>query len=209
VKAKSGHSSRVFTKELGNGAIYEGARILEAFRTQVAEPGVTLNPGLVMGGTEASYDAASASGTALGKNNVIAAEMIVRGDLRFVSPDQGERARAKMREIVAASLPYAEATLRFTESYPAMPETEGSRRLLEVYSRASDDAGFGPVTALDPEERGAGDVQFVAPYVPVLDGLGVSGSGAHTADEDMEIASLERAALRASILIYRLTRPSP
>ena len=209
VKARSGHSSRVFTRDLGNGAIYEGARILEAFRTQVAEPGLTLNPGLAMGGTEAFYDGATASGTALGKNNVIAGEMIVRGDLRFVTPEQGERAKAKMRDIVAASLPYAEATIRFTESYPAMPETEGSRRLLEVYSRVSEDAGFGPVTALDPEERGAGDVQFVAPHVPVLDGLGVSGSGAHTVDEDMEIASLERGAIRAAILIHRLTRPSP
>ena len=206
VKARSGHSSRVFTQELGSGAIYEGARILEAFRTQVAEPGLTLNPGLAMGGTEASYDGATASGTALGKNNVIAGAMIVRGDLRFVTPQQGERAKAKMRAIVAASLPYAEATLRFTESYPAMPETEGSRRLLETYSRASDDAGFGPITAQDPDERGAGDVQFVAPYVPVLDGLGTSGSGSHTVDEEMEIASLERGAIRAAILIHRLTR---
>ena len=54
--------------------------------------------------------------------------------------------------------------------------------------------------------RGAGDIQFVAPYVDSLDGLGATGSGAHSPDEDLELASIERATIRTAILLYRLTR---
>jgi glutamate carboxypeptidase len=112
-----------------------------------------------------------------------------------------------MREIVAAGLPGTSATIEFRESYPPMPPTEGNRQLLAAYSRASSDAGFGTFVELDPSFRGAGDVQFVAPYIPGIDSLGPAGDGSHTDDEDMEIASLERAAIRAAILIHRLTRP--
>jgi glutamate carboxypeptidase len=207
VSAKSGHSSRVFTENLGYGAIYEAARILNGFREQVIEANLTFNPGVIVGGTQAAYDSTTASGTAFGKTNVIAKELIVRGDLRFLTPEQGARAKAKMREIVAASLPQTKATIEFRDSYPPMPPTEAGQRLVDLYSRASVDTGFGPVEALDPNARGAGDVQFVAPYIPGIDGLGASGSGAHTDDEDLEIASIERGAIKAAILIYRMTRP--
>jgi glutamate carboxypeptidase len=55
--------------------------------------------------------------------------------------------------------------------------------------------------------RGAGDVQFAAPYTTGIDGLGAAGRGSHTDDEDLEIASIERGAIRAALFIYRLTRP--
>jgi glutamate carboxypeptidase len=56
------------------------------------------------------------------------------------------------------------------------------------------------------EARGAGDIQFVAPFVDSLDGLGASGNGAHSPDEDLDAGSIERGAIRAALLIYRLTR---
>ena len=71
---------------------------------------------------------------------------------------------------------------------------------------ASSDAGLGEIPALPPGQRGAGDIQFIAPMIDSLDGLGVAGNGAHSPDEDLEIASLERATIRSALLIYRLTR---
>jgi glutamate carboxypeptidase len=68
------------------------------------------------------------------------------------------------------------------------------------------DAGLGPIEAFPPGERGAGDVQWVAPMLDSLDGLGPDGRGSHTDNEDLEIASMERGAVRAAIMIYRLTR---
>lgn len=207
VNGRPGHSAGVFSSSAGYGAIFEAARILNAFREQLPETALTFNPGLMLGGTQITPDPATASGTAYGRTNVISAQAEVRGDLRYLSPEQGERARERMKAIVAQHLPGTSATITFSETYPPMPPTEGGRRLLAAYSKASEDAGLGDVREFDPSGRGAGDIQFAAPYVPGLDGLGAVGRGSHTEDEDLEIASLERGAIRAALLIYRLTRP--
>ena len=206
VTGKQAHSSGVFTPGSGFGAIYEAARILDAFRQQVVEPGLTFNPGVILGGTDVGYDDAQTRGTAFGKTNVIASHVVVRGDLRFLDDAQRDRARAHMRAIVDQHLAGTGATITFHDSYPAMAVTPGNLKLLELYSRASSDAGLGSVAGLPATQRGAGDVQFVAPYVDSLDGLGASGRGAHSPDEELELASIERAAIRTAIMLYRLTR---
>ena len=113
-----------------------------------------------------------------------------------------------MRDIVAkGNLNGTSATITINDGYPPMAPTEANQRLLEQYSRASQDAGLGAVRADDPATRGAGDVQFTAPFVPGLDGLGAYGTGLHTDNEDLEIASIEQGTIRAALMIYRLTRP--
>jgi glutamate carboxypeptidase len=205
IKARQGHSMGVFGPG-GYGAVYEAARILDAFRQQVVEPGLTFNPGVILGGTEVAFDQANSRGSAFGKTNVIANTVTVKGDLRYLDYPQRDRAQARMREIVAHSLPGASATINFRDSYPPMAVTPGNLKVLELYSRASQDAGLGPIGAVPPESRGAGDIQFAAPFVDSLDGLGAGGSGAHSPNESLEVASIERSAIRAAILIYRLTR---
>jgi len=205
VTGRPGHSMAVFGAN-GYGAVYEAARILDAFRQQVVEPGLTFNPGLVLGGTDVTLDSANARGTAFGKTNVIAAGARIDGDLRYLDNAQRDRAQARMRDIVAHSLPGTSASIAFQEAYPPMAVTPGNMKLLDAYSRASRDAGLGPVGALPAEARGAGDIQFVAPLLDSLDGLGASGTGMHSPDEDLDPASIERGAIRAALLIYRLTR---
>jgi glutamate carboxypeptidase len=205
IKGRQGHSMAVSGAN-GYGAVYEAARILDAFRREVAEPGLTFNPGLIVGGTEATVDAAASRGTAYGKTNVIAAGAHIEGDLRYLDYAQRDRAQARMRAIVAQGLPGAEATIDFHDSYPPMAVTPGNLALLDAYSRASGDAGLGVIAALPAEARGAGDIQFVAPHVASLDGLGAAGDGAHSPDEDLDVASIERGAIRAALLIHRLTR---
>jgi glutamate carboxypeptidase len=87
-----------------------------------------------------------------------------------------------------------------------MAVTPGNLKVLEAYSQASADAGLGAVGAVPAEARGAGDIQFVAPYVDSLDGLGASGGGSHSPEERLDLSSMQRAAIRSAILIYRLTR---
>jgi glutamate carboxypeptidase len=205
VKGRPGHSSSVFGPG-GFGAVYEAARILDAFRQQVAEPGLTFNPGVILGGTDVTFDDANSKGSAFGKTNVIANSVTIKGDLRYLDYGQRDRAQARMREIVAQNLPGASAAINFRDSYPPMAVTSGNVKVLEQYSQASLDAGLGEVGAVPAEARGAGDIQFVAPLVDSLDGLGVSGGGAHSPNESVELASIERAAIRTAILIYRLTR---
>ncbi|WP_227869755.1 M20/M25/M40 family metallo-hydrolase [Undibacterium parvum] len=205
VQGQQGHSAGVFGAH-GYGAIYETARILNSFREQLIEPDLTFNAGLMLGGSELSHDDTSSTGTAFGKNNVIPKSALVKGDLRYLSNAQRERTYAKMRAIVAQNLPGTSAEISFRETYPAMAPSAGNLAIFQRYSQASQDAGLGSLEIIAPGLRGAGDIQFVAPYLDSLDGLGASGRGAHSPDEDMELASLERASIRAALMIYRLTR---
>jgi glutamate carboxypeptidase len=207
VSGKQGHSGQLFSNSAGFGAVYEAARILNAFREQLIEADLTFNPGVILGGTDIAYDDVLARGNAYGKTNVIARSVLVKGDLRFLTNEQRDRTRVRMREIVAKNLPGTSSKIEFREGYPAMSPTPGNLRILEAYSRASADAGLGAIEALPPGLRGAGDVQFVAPLVDSLDGLGATGSGSHSPDEDLELPSIERATIRTALIIYRLTRP--
>ncbi len=206
VRGKQGHSSGIFSERAGYGAVYEAARILDGFRQQVIEPDLTFNPGVILGGTQVGYDEPGSRGTAFGKTNVIANAVTVKGDLRYLDTVQRDRAHERMRAIVGQSLPGTSASISFEESYPPMAVTPGNLKVLELYSRASNDAGLGAIAAVPAGLRGAGDIQFVAPYVDSLDGIGATGSGAHSPSEDLELASIERAAIRTAIFIYRLTR---
>ena len=206
VKGKQGHSQGVFSADAGYGAIYEAARILDGFRVQVVEPDLTYSPGIILGGTQVEYDDTMARGTATGKANVIANAVTVKGDLRYLDDAQRDRAHKKMRAIVSQNLPGTSASIEFTELYPPMAVTPGNLEIMDWYSHASEDAGLGPIKALPAGQRGAGDIQFVAPFRDTLDGLGATGKGAHSPDEDLEIASIERGAVRTAIMLYRLTR---
>jgi glutamate carboxypeptidase len=130
----------------------------------------------------------------------------VRGDLRFISEEQRESAKARMREIVTRNLPNTKAQLTFEDNYPAMSPTAANYALLQLLDQSSRDLGLGKVEAFDPGGRGAGDISFVAPFISGLDGLGAKGGGSHTAEEFAELDSLSVQIKRAALLIYRLTR---
>lgn len=203
----TGHSSGIFGETLGDGAVYEIARILAAIQAELGnEKYLTINPALIVGGTKASLS--EYGGTAEGKTNVVSPTAFARGDIRFISLEQERAARERMQAIVAKHLPQTGATLTFDEaSYPPMEPTPGNRALLAVLDGASRDLGLGPVPALDPGDRGAGDIGFVAHLLPGLDGLG-SGGGAHShaPGEYLGLDTLTPMAQRAAVLIYRLGR---
>src|SRR5258708_3220245 len=112
VTAKTGHSATVFTDSAGDGAIYEAARILNAFREQLStEKYLTFNPGFIVGGSTTTIDPQDARGEATGKTNIISPTAHVTGDLRFLTEMQKEATREKIRAIVANSLPRAHTTI--------------------------------------------------------------------------------------------------
>ena len=204
---KRAHSSGVFSERTGAGAIFELARILHRFYEEVrGEQYLTFNPGNLLGGTFVDYNSLKSSGTAFGKTNVVAQTAVVHGGLRFISEEQKENARAKMRAIVADHLPSTNATITFTDSYPAMGPTEENKALLKQLSEVSEALGFGEVEGYDPGRRGAADISFVADYVPGLDGLGSMGKGAHTPQETVDLATFNALIQRTAVFIYRLTQ---
>jgi glutamate carboxypeptidase len=202
-----GHSSGVFG-ERGYGAIFEAARILERFRTDLREANLTYNPSVIVGGTDVTYTSPDKRGTALGKTNVIPREVQVEGDIRFLGAAQLATAERKMREIVAANLPGTKATLEIAGEYPSMAPNPGSERVLGVFDAVSRDLGAGPIVAQPPIERGAGDIAFVCEdaRLACLDGLGALGDNDHAPGEFVELDTLPVQVKRAAVLMYRLTR---
>ena len=73
-------------------------------------------------------------------------------------------------------------------------------------SKVSEDLGYGKVEALDPGERGAGDIAYISNLIPGLDGLGASGRNAHAPEEYADLDSMPMLIKRTAVLIYRLTR---
>ena len=206
VTATTGHSSQIFSPELGAGAVFEAARILTAFRETLAgQPHLTFNPGVMLGGTSAEFDATSARGTAFGKTNVIAARALVSGDLRGLSRDQFDKAMAAMRGIVAKALPHTKSEITFDEGYPPLAPSPGNERLLVLYDQASRDLGLGTVTAVSPDRAGAADVSFVADHVPmIIDAVGMKGRDDHSPQETADLRTLPVQTKRAALLLARL-----
>lgn len=205
VEGKRAHSSGIFNDRVGAGAVFEISRILNSFYEEVrGEEYLTFNPGILMGGTFVEFDETTGKGEVFGKSNVVSQTAMVKGGLRFISEEQKEDARNKMREIVEKNLPHTSATISFTDSYPAMEPSEGNKMLLTELNQVSLDLGQGEVKAYDPGKRGAADTSFVAKYVDCLDGLGTMGSGAHTPQETVNLNTIEALTKRTAVLIYRL-----
>lgn len=208
VTGRPAHSSQVFSEEVGAGAIYEAARILNAFRERLSgEKFLTFNPGTVLGGTTVIFDADEARGTAFGKTNVVAERVVVAGDLRALSNEQFERAKGAMREVLTTPLRHTSAELAFDEGYPPLAPTDGNERLLGLFDRASRDLGLGPVAPVSPDKAGAADVSFIAGIVPmILDAAGLKGRDGHTVNETADLDTLSVQAKRAAVTLSRLAR---
>lgn len=205
VTGRSAHSAGVGPNDYG--AIYELARIIDAFRRELPEDKLTYNVGLIGGGQTAALDTEKIRLQASGKTNIIAATAVARGDLRAISQGQIDRVQAKMRAIVAQPLAGAHAEISFEpDIYPPMSPTKGNREILAKLNKANRDLGLAEMAELDPAERGAGDISFVASEVDGLAGMGPSSSGSHTASETVDLASLTKQAKRAAILMSRLAR---
>jgi glutamate carboxypeptidase len=206
VVGKPAHSSQIFSQDVGYGAIFEAARILNAFREKLAGVGdLTFSPGIIAGGTRVDIQAKSSSAHVFGKTNVVAKELSIRGGIRASTQTELQNAKSVMQEIVAKNLLHTSATLEFAEGYPPMAPTAGNYKLLSLYSEVSESLGYGAVVAVNPRNAGAADISFAADYVDMaMDGLGLMGSGGHTKDEMADMTSFNKNMHKAAILIYRL-----
>jgi glutamate carboxypeptidase len=203
---ETGHSSAIFSVAKGYGAIYELARILDAFRTQLREPYLTYSVGMMLGGSTITLDASANNGSAIGKDNVIAPSAYASGDIRTISNEQTERVKKKMEAIVAQHLSRTGATITFGEGYPAMAPSAQNRALLGILNKVNASLGFGAMPELDPMKRGAGDISFLADVIPGLAGVGATGEGAHEPGETIDLSAQPINTKRDALLMYRLSQ---
>lgn len=201
------HSSGIFNKGVGAGAIFEVARILSRFYDEVkGEEYLTFNPGVIVGGSQVDSQPELGKATAFGKKNIVASEVIVEGGIRALSQAQLENAQSKMKEIVSRHLPKTDAQITFEEGFPPMSPTTGNMALFSELKIVNSDLGLPELTPFDPGKRGAGDVSFVAPYINAIDGLGGVGGGSHSLHEELDLSAMNALTKRVALLIFRLTR---
>jgi glutamate carboxypeptidase len=202
----TGHSSGIFHPAVGYGAIYEISRILDAFRQQLPEQGLTFNVGYVVGGSEATIDATQTSGKFDGKSNVIPPVAYASGDIRTISDEQTARVETAMAHIVSQHLAKTDASIEFQDGYPAMAATPGNRVVLGILNQVNRDAGFPHMEELDATQRGAGDISFIAKYVDSLAGMGSVGGNGHREGEFIDLDHQPTQVKRAALLMYRLSK---
>jgi glutamate carboxypeptidase len=173
--------------EDGVNAILEMANQLHRLvGIQDLAPGTTVNPGTIEGGT---------------RSNIVPDWCRLRLDVRIDSAE----AATSVDEFLADLNPIldgAQVQVSGGWNRPQMPRTEAIAHAFIRAQAVASELGF----ELGEGGTGGGsDANFVAPLdVPLLDGLGPIGSGAHTATEFIHVDSLPR---RAALLAGLLTGP--
>ena len=143
-----------------------------------------MNVGLIRGGS---------------RTNVVPAEASADVDIRMDDPESGERLIRALREL-GARHPEAEVDWTGGVNRPALVRNEG---VVTLYERARRLAGELDWELGEGAAGGGSDGNIVAGLgVPVLDGLGPLGDGAHARHEQVVTADLpRRAALLAALLL--------
>jgi glutamate carboxypeptidase len=172
--------------EKGRSAIVEAARqVLALHELNGRWPSVTVNAGVIEGGT---------------RPNVVAGSCRMELDLRAASTAEFELAAAEMEGIVRhPTLDGVSATLRRAAFHPPMERTPGNARLAELAIAIAGELGF---ELHDTLTGGASDANTTtAAGLPSLDGLGPVGGDDHSADEWLDLSSVvPRTTLLAALI---------
>jgi glutamate carboxypeptidase len=150
------------------------------------ERGTTLNVGVVHGGV---------------LSNVVAAEARAAVDMRFRTVDEGMRIEQAMAKL-SPTLDGAQIEVRGGINRPPLVRTPEIGALFEHARRLAAEIGF---ELSEGSVGGGSDGNFIAAKgVPVLDGLGVDGAGAHAEHEHIIISDIPRRAALLARLIETL-----
>lgn len=183
VTGKAAHSGVDFEK--GHSAIVELARQIEVVQshTDLAK-GVTVNPGIIGGGTG---------------SNVVAAEAWVEIDVRVARKPDG----ARIDRVLRSLKPVDKGCTLSVHGEINRPPMERSRGTVGLFRRAQELAGALGIDLEEAATGGASDGNFTAALgVPTLDGMGAVGAGAHATHEHLVRKHLvPRTALLAAMLL--------
>ncbi len=170
--------------ELGVNAIlemtYQLQKVVELADTNA---GTTMNIGRIQGGT---------------RSNVVPERCKSIVDIRIKTAEEQIRVDEALRKMKPV-LDDAQVRIQCEWNRPPMIR---DRQMDETFSRAKSIAMELGIQLSEGGTGGGSDANFVASLgVPVLDGLGAIGEGAHSRNENIHIASLpERAALLAALI---------
>lgn len=183
VEGKAAHAG--LEPEKGASAILELARQTERLHAiNGSGSGITVNVGVVRGGT---------------RSNVVAAEAEAEIDVRFST----EAESREIERILGNITPIDERTKVFVSGGINRPPLERTLAVVELFEKARAIAAQVDFKLGEAQVGGASDGNFMAALgIPVLDGLGISGDGAHAVHEHIEAGDIaRRGALIGGLLI--------
>ena len=183
VEGRAAHAG--LEPEKGASAILELARQTEQLHAiNLSGSGITLNVGVVHGGT---------------RSNVVAAEAQGEIDVRFST----EAESLEIERILSNLKPIDERTKVFVSGGINRPPMERTAAVIELFEKARLIAAQLDFELGEAQVGGASDGNFLAAMgIPVLDGLGISGDGAHAVHEHIEADDIaRRGALIGGLLI--------
>jgi glutamate carboxypeptidase len=182
VTGRASHSGVDF--QSGASAVLELARQIEQIAgfTQLKR-GITVNPGVISGGT---------------RSNVVAAEAQAEVDIRILRLRDAPALEKKFR----ALKPYDErCSIEITGGLnrPPMERSAGIVQLFRLAHKLGKELGINVEESLT---GGGSDGNFTAALgIPTLDGLGAVGEGAHAANESLLVSRMaDRTALIGKLL---------
>jgi glutamate carboxypeptidase len=170
--------------EDGRSAIHELASVIQTLQAMNdVERGVTINVGVVRGGT---------------RPNVVAEEAYAEVDMRLPTMADADELVPKVLKLSSRT---EGVSVRVTGELnrPPYEKSNAGAALFEHARKLAAQLGF---ELIDSFTGGGSDGNFTAPHTATLDGLGVDGQGAHTHYEQLYISSIEPRAR----LIHRLCR---
>lgn len=171
--------------EKGASAILEMARQIEKIQNLNAPgSGTTVNVCTIQGGTA---------------SNVIPERSDCEIDVRFTTAGEAERIEAALRSLH----PFDERVKISLSGGINRPPLERTGKVVEVFEKAKSLARSFDYEIGEAQVGGASDGNFVGALgIPVLDGLGIKGDGAHTLSEYIVIDDIApRATLLAMLLL--------
>ena len=173
VEGKAAHAG--LEPEKGASAILELARQTERLHAiNGSGSGITVNVGVVRGGT---------------RSNVVAAEAEAEIDVRF----ETEAESREIERMLADVTPIDERTKVFVSGGINRPPLERTGAVVELFEKARAIAAEIDFDLGEAQVGGASDGNFLAALgIPVLDGLGINGDGAHAVHEHIEANDIAR-----------------
>ena len=180
-RGKAAHAG--LDPEKGVSAILELARQIERLQALNNSGGITVNVGVVRGGT---------------RSNVVAAEATAEIDIRFATAGESQQVLKALME----PQPFDERVQISVTGGINRPPLERTSEVAQLYEQARAVAASLDFELGEAQVGGASDGNFLAALgIPVLDGLGVDGDGAHAIHEHIFAGAIpRRGALLAGLI---------
>ncbi len=185
VRGRAAHAG--VEPEKGRSAILEASRLIRDLHGLNGRwPGVTVNVGVVAGGT---------------RPNVVAERCVLEVDVRATDAASQDAAETTIREIAAATqVPDTSVEVERRARHRPMEKLKRSGRLVDHAVAIASRLGF---AVKDTATGGASDANTTSGLgVATLDGLGPIGGNDHSPSEYLDVASIvPRTALFAGLLL--------